>query len=130
MPTVPSAKGKTVTDLRTLARLLMPRTDWDGQHTAVLEQVSAMPGQGVSSTFRFGQNFGAVQMAIAGHGYVSHLVTPVTWKKHFKLSRDKGVSRSLAMDRFPNQAEKFSRVKDDGRAEAALLALYGLEVLT
>lgn len=96
---------------------------------AVLEQVHAMPKQGVSSTFRFGQCYGALQMAVVGHGYEVHDVTPQKWKKHFGLSNDKGVSRSVASQRFPQCAELFKRVKDDGRAEAALMALYGAEEL-
>lgn len=78
--------------------------------------------------FRFGQTYGALQMALAGHGYETHYVTPNTWKKHFKLSRDKGVSRGLAMRRFPDVASMFSRVMDDGRAEAALIALHAFEI--
>jgi len=56
-------------------------------------------------------------------------VTPSKWKAHFGLTRDKGVSRGMAMQRFPEYAEKFKRVKDDGRAEAALIALYGQETM-
>lgn len=88
-----------------------------------------MPKQGVASMFRFGENFGAVQMAVAGHGYEYHYVTPMMWKKHFRLSKNKGASRSLAMQRFPDNADLFSRVKDDGRAEAALIALYAYETV-
>jgi len=80
--------------------------------------------------FRFGQGYGAIQMALAGHKIPTRLVTPSKWKSHFGLSRDKGVSRGLAMQRFPEQAQMFSRVKDDGRAEAALIALYGQEKMT
>ena len=128
MPTLPNPKGKPETDLRELGRILRPFSD-KGRNIAVIEKVSAMPGQGVSSMFRFGQNFGAIQMAAAGHGYEIHYVTPTSWKKHFRLSKDKGVSRGLAGDRFPANSHQFTRVKDDGRAEAALLALYGLETI-
>ena len=68
-------------------------------------------------------------MACVGHGYEMHYATPASWKKHFKLSKDKGVSRATASQRFPQNAELFKRVKDDGRAEAALIALYGYEKL-
>lgn len=127
MPVVKGANGKTITDFFGLATALVP--NGDGPHVAMMEKVSAMPRQGVSSTFRFGENFGAVQMAVAGHGYEYHYVTPAKWKQYFHLSRDKGVSRSLAMQRFPDYADKFSRVKDDGRAEAALIALYAYETV-
>ena len=54
-------------------------------------------------------------------------VTPAKWKGYFGLSRDKGVSRGLAMQRFPDNASDFGRAKDDGRAEASLLCLYAAE---
>ncbi len=128
MPTLKNAKGKTELDLHTLFDLLAPEDD--AQRLAVVEQVGAMRGQGVSSMFRFGQGYGAIQMALAGHKIPTRLVTPSKWKSHFGLSRDKGVSRGLAMQRFPEQAQMFNRVKDDGRAEAALIALYGQEKMT
>lgn len=125
MPTLPNAKGKTELDLHTLHDLLTPEDDT--RHIAVVEQVAAMRGQGVSSMFRFGQGFGAIQMALAAHKIETHYVTPAKWKAHFGLSSDKGVSRGLAMRRVPDAAEQFKRVKDDGRAEATLLAIYGEE---
>jgi len=125
MPTIPNAKGKTELDLHTLHDLLAPEDDT--RHIAVVEQVAAMRGQGVSSMFRFGQGFGAIQMALAAHKIETHYVAPAQWKKHFGLSSDKGVSRGLAMRRVPEKAQEFKRVKDDGRAEATLLAIYGEE---
>ena len=127
MPVLPNTKGKTELDLHTLAGLLA--LEEPGPHVAVIEQVWALPNQGVSATFRFGQSFGALQMACIGHGHQTHYIPSMTWKKYFKLSSDKGVSRGLAMRRFPDNAPQFARVKDDGRAEAALIALYGWEVL-
>ena len=128
MPLIHGPRGKTVTDLYSLGKMLVPDRR-DLRNVAIIEDVHAMPKQGVSSTFRFGQNFGALQMAITGHGYEIYPVTPAVWKKFFKLSSDKGVSRGLAMQRFPDNASDFKRIKDDGRAEAALLALYGLEAI-
>jgi crossover junction endodeoxyribonuclease RuvC len=66
-------------------------------------------------------------MALAIYQIPHQLVTAAKWKKYFNLSQDKGISRRLASERFPHDAEQFSRVKDDGRAEAALLALYAAE---
>jgi Holliday junction resolvasome RuvABC endonuclease subunit len=127
MPLVASKAGRGETDVHNLARLLAPSGgNWN---IAVLEQVHAMPKQGVSSTFRFGQNYGACQMAISGHGYDVRDVTPQTWKKHFRLGSDGNASRALAMQRFPALAEALKRVKDHNRAEAVLLALYGLEII-
>tara|TARA_R110000796_G_scaffold168721_1_gene285657 strand:- start:1121 stop:1597 length:477 start_codon:yes stop_codon:yes gene_type:complete len=127
MPIMKSAKGKTILNLSEILNILQPE---DPHHNlAVIEQVGAMPNQGVSSTFRFGQGFGQLQMAIAAQKLPVQYVTPQKWKSHFGLSRDKGVSRSVAMQRFPEIADQFKRVKDDGRAEAALIALYGKEKL-
>lgn len=127
MPLVASKAGKPVTDIHNLARLLSPKGA--GHQIAILEQVHAMPNQGVSSTFRFGQNYGAIQMALAGHGYSVHDVTPNAWKKYFRLGSDGDASRGLAIQRFPQLADALKRVKDHNRAEAVLLALYGLEVI-
>jgi crossover junction endodeoxyribonuclease RuvC len=88
-----------------------------------------MPNQGVSSTFRFGQGFGQLQMGIVASKLPIEYVTPRQWKKYFDLTRDKGESRRLAKLCFPNHAHYFKRVKDDGRAEAALIGLYAKENL-
>jgi len=69
-------------------------------------------------------------MALAAHRIPVQYVTPSIWKKHFGLSKEKGVSRGFAIQRFPEHAESFQRVKDDGRAEAALIALYGKDKLS
>jgi crossover junction endodeoxyribonuclease RuvC len=124
MPTLPGPKGKVELDLYKILYLLDAGED---RATVWLEKVASRPGQGISSAFRFGEQFGALQMAVAARGHVLRMVTPSAWKKHFGLSADKGVARGLAMRRFPAQAEMFARVKDDGRAEAALIALYGME---
>jgi crossover junction endodeoxyribonuclease RuvC len=96
---------------------------------AVIERVGAMPGQGVSSTFKFGASFGVACGVLAALEIPCHRVSPASWKKHFRLSSDKEASRALALRLFPATAEHFSRKKDDGRAEAALIARYGSEVL-
>jgi crossover junction endodeoxyribonuclease RuvC len=123
MPVYKNAKGKTELNLYELHDILNPESD--EPHIAIVEQVSAMRGQGVTSMFRFGQAYGATQMAVAAHKIPMEFVTPAKWKGFMGLSRDKAVSRSLASQRFPKQADLFKRAKDDGRAEAALLALYG-----
>lgn len=127
MPVLSTTKGKTLLNYTELCNLLAPN---DAERSiAILEKVSAMPGQGVSSMFRFGQCLGALQMAIAGHGYEVFEPTASIWKKHFGLSKDKDASRGLAIQRFPGSSGAFTRKKDADRAEAALMALYGLEVL-
>lgn len=122
MPVSPGPKGKTELLHGALFEALQcPTCDvW-------VEQVGAMPGQGVSSMFRFGQTVGAIHMAVAARGHALRLVTPASWKRHFGLVKDKGAARGLAAQRFPAHASMFKRVRDDGRAEAALIALYGAE---
>lgn len=92
----------------------------------VIERVASMPKQGVASTFKFGTAYGIAQGVIGGLGWRHTLVTPQAWKKAMGCTSDKERSRRLAIERWPVRADLFARKKDDGRAEAALLALYGL----
>jgi crossover junction endodeoxyribonuclease RuvC len=96
---------------------------------AIIETVHAYRGQGVSSSFRFGQALGVVQGVIGAANVSAHYVTPQKWKKHFGLTADKSASRALAIELYPEIAHQFSRVKDDGRAEALLIAHYYKEAL-
>ena len=127
MPLSKTSTAKEEIDLRALAYVLAPYEGY-GRLIAVLEKVSSMPSDGHAGAFTFGLGYGALRMAVIGHGYEDHYVTPTIWKRHFKLSKDKGVSRSYAQTRFPRFADLFTRVKDDGRAEAAMIALYGAEL--
>jgi hypothetical protein len=96
---------------------------------AVIEKVSAMPGQGVVSMFNFGRSYGDVRGVIGALDIPLHFVTPQKWKKHFGLTSDKEQCRLRAIRIFPHAAESFKLKKHDGRAEAALIALYGAEIL-
>ena len=89
---------------------------------AVVEQVGAMPGQGVSSMFAFGQAFGLALGVLAGLGVATVTVTPAAWKRDLRLSAGKDAARLRAAQLWPTQAAEFKRVRDDGKAEAALLA--------
>lgn len=91
---------------------------------AVVEQVGAMPGQGVTSMFAFGQAYGLVLGVLAGLWIPTTTVTPTTWKKALKLNAGKDGARAKAAQLWPARAGEFKRVKDDGRAEAALLAYW------
>lgn len=107
-----------------LARII----DRFGPQAVIIERVSAMPGQGVSSTFKFGQAYGTVRGVVQALGVPVHLVSPTSWKRHFKLSADKEKARALAVRLWPS-SEHFERKKDHNRAEAALLARFGAETL-
>jgi hypothetical protein len=95
---------------------------------AIVELVGAMPKQGVSSTFKFGVAFGTLCGVVSALGIETHFVTPGKWKKHFLLSSEKEASRERALRLWPT-CPHFSRKKDHGRAEAALLARYGWETI-
>lgn len=97
---------------------------------AIVELVGSMPGQGVSSTFKFGEGCGVVRGVLAGLNIPVHYASPQRWKKHFRLSADKEESRRRALELFPVSGAAFARKKDDGRAEAALIALYHAETRT
>lgn len=120
---VPVAGGEiNAAELARLIRIHRPEL-------AVIERVSAMPGQGVVSMFNFGRSYGDVRGVIAAMEVPLHFVTPQKWKKHFGLTSDKDECRLRAIRMFPSVAESFKLKKHDGRAEAALIALYGAEVL-
>lgn len=106
------------------ARINMVRPD-----AAVIELVGARPGQGVSSMFKFGKSFGVVIGVCQALKIPTHFVAPQKWKKHFSLSADKDDSRRRATEYWPDRPELFAKKKHDGRAEAALIARYGSEVL-
>lgn len=119
---VPLAGGEI--DAATLAR----RINQLRPTMAIIEQVGAMPKQGVSSTFKFGTAYGTVRGVVQALGVPMHLVTPGRWKKHFRLDADKEKARALAIRLWPASCH-FERKKDHGRAEAALLARFGAETL-
>lgn len=95
---------------------------------AVVEDVGSRPGQGVSSMFKFGRTLGfahAIVLGIRPRPAVQ-FTTPTQWKaKLGLLNSDKGASREKAVALFPNVESRLMRVKDDGRAEALLMAHFG-----
>lgn len=123
MPTVEVAVGKSKKRRLSepmLAELLRPH----GVEHAALEQVGAMPGQGVSSMFQFGLSYGAIRGVLAGLRIPTTNVTPQKWQRDLKVTKGKEGNRQRAAELFPAYAASFSRVKDDGRADAALLAWW------
>ncbi len=92
---------------------------------AYVEQVGGMTGQSASAAFNFGRAAGAVEYTLKALGVRVELVAPQTWKRNLKINPGKDGSRAAAMRLWPDKAELFKRVKDDGRAESALIAEYG-----
>jgi len=90
----------------------------------VIEKVGAMPGQGVTSMFNFGRSAGIIEGIVVGLKIPHTYVTPQTWTKAVGRAAGKDASRMRAMELFPAKAELFKRAKDDGRADAALIAYW------
>ena len=97
------------------------------QHEApvFIEQVGARPGQGVSSMFNFGKSFGICLGVSAGLKLQTTTVSPVAWQRACKVEKGKDGHRLRATQTFPNYSNLFARKKDDGRADAALIAYWG-----
>ena len=92
---------------------------------AVIEQVSAMPGQGVTSMFNFGQSFGVLKGVFSAMQIPMDFVTPVKWKKFFNLiNTNKDSSRTKAIEIFPYISSELSRKKDANKADAILIASF------
>jgi crossover junction endodeoxyribonuclease RuvC len=91
----------------------------------VLEKVGGMTGQSASAAFTFGYGAGIVEGVLAAMRLPIALVTPQAWKRSAGIATDKGAAREAAMRLWPAHASRFARVKDDGRAEAALIARHG-----
>ena len=93
----------------------------------IIEQVGPRPMEGVKSVFRFGYGVGIWHgLIVARLGRLPATVLPQDWKKALGLTADKEEARALAAKLYPDLADKFKRVKDHGRAEALLMAHYGL----
>ena len=91
----------------------------------VIEHVSAMPGQGVTSMFNFGQSFGILKGICSAMNLSMYFVRPVKWKKHFNLiNSSKDASRTKAIEIFPYFSTNLSKKKDANKADAILIASY------
>ena len=125
----PDALGKIVIDGKALVGFLEQYKSLIA--LAVVERVHAMPDQGVSSMFRFGEGYGIVQGVLYAFGIRMLMPPPSVWKARLSLTQRKDDSLSLASNIFgpANTDRYFSRKKDNGRAEAALLAVYGAQSL-
>lgn len=97
----------------------------DAYVSACIEKVGARPGDGGTSAFRFGQTAGKLQAILEVLGIPATRVVPAQWKRSFSLLRqDKDAARLLAIARFPSAQKVLSRKKDNGRADALLIALW------
>ena len=94
----------------------------------VIEQVSAMPGQGVTSMFNFGQSFGILKGICSSMQLPMYFVRPTKWKKYFNLiNSQKDASRTRAIEIFPYLSTQLSKKKDSNKADAILIASFYYE---
>lgn len=122
MPTVPDGKKRKVSGYE-LMKLIGGYNRHDVE-MVYLEKVGAMPGQGVVSMFNFGRSYGAVEGAVSVLGLPLMYVTPQRWKRAAGLiGADKDASRGKVLDLYPDA--DVHRKKDNGRADAVLIARYG-----
>lgn len=123
-------KGKDVPAWTEWRRSWSFALEWASPDLVVIEDVSARPGQGVTSMFTFGRTLGFAHALAIGCGASVQTVTPSVWKAKMGLiNSGKGASREKACALYPSTAASLGRVKDDGRAEALLLAHYGRKFL-
>lgn len=118
----PRVKGRRQINegaLGELIRVIEPDFAW-------IERVHSMPKQGVTSSFSFGLSYGLVRGILAALEVPTQLVTPQEWKRMFRVGADKNEARIVACRIFPSAAGRFT---NDGRAEAALIALFGMQQL-
>ena len=102
---------------------------YDGEMNVVVEQVNAMPGQGVTSMFNFGQSFGVIKGVCSALNIPIYFVRPLKWKKYFDLIKtNKDASRTKAIQIYPHISDKISRKKDSNKADAILIASYFKDV--
>ena len=123
-------KGKRRVDMHALWDLVHGIASMHEPALAVVEDVHSMPKQGVVSSFTFGRAAASVEMALVAAGVPLHLVSPASWKRIMQLGADKDASRLKASRLFPACSSQWARKKDDGRAEAALLAYYASRITT
>lgn len=95
-----------------------------GRRRAVVERAQSMPGQGAGAMFKYGVGYGVILGVLGALGIPYETIRPHTWKGAAGLSKDKGASRRRACELWPDRSDLFARAKDDGRAEAALIARH------
>ncbi|NNM74763.1 hypothetical protein [Enterovirga aerilata] len=94
---------------------------------AIVEAVNAAPGMGVSGAFSFGRGAGIIEAALIAAGIVPEFVAPAVWKRAMRAPADKRLSRARATELFGGSDAHWPLSRHDGRAEAAMVALYGVK---
>ena len=126
MPTmIDGKKNKKQVNGSQVANIFKEKIDANKEISVVVEHVNAMPGQGVTSMFNFGQSFGVIKGVCSALSLPIHFVRPTKWKKHFNLiNTNKDASRTKVIEIYPEISSKLSRKKDANKADAILIARY------
>ena len=126
MPTmIDGKKNKKQVNGSQLTNIFKEKIDLNKEMSVVVEHVNAMPGQGVTSMFNFGQSFGVIKGVCSALSLPIYFIRPTKWKKHFNLiNTNKDASRTKAIQIYPEISSKLSRKKDSNRADAILIARY------
>ena len=118
-------KNKRQLNSAQLVNLLKSNIESNEETVIVVEQVNAMPGQGVTSMFNFGQTFGAIKGICAALSLPIFFVRPAKWKKHFELiNASKDASRTKVIEMYPSISDRLRKKKDVNKADAILIARY------
>ena len=126
MPTmIDGKKNKKQVNGSQVTNIIKERLDVNKEIVVVVEHVNAMPGQGVTSMFNFGQSFGVIKGVCSALSLPIYFVRPTKWKKHFNLIKtNKDASRTKAIEMYPEISNKLHRKKDSNKADAILIARY------
>ena len=126
MPTmIDGKKNKKQVNGSQVANIIKERLNGDNEIIVVVEHVNAMPGQGVTSMFNFGQSFGVIKGICSALSLPIYFVRPSKWKRHFNLIKtNKDASRTKVIQIYPEISSKLSRKKDSNKADAILIARY------
>ena len=118
-------KNKRQLNSALLVNIIKENISINEEIAIVVEQVNAMPGQGVTSMFNFGQTFGAIKGVCAALNLPIFFVRPSKWKKHFELiNSSKDSSRTKVIEMYPSLSNQLSKKKDVNKSDAILIARF------
>ena len=118
-------KNKRQLNSAQLVNIVKENINNNEEIAVVVEQVNAMPGQGVTSMFNFGQTFGAIKGVCAALSLPIYFVRPSKWKKHFELiNSSKDASRTKVIEMYPHLSDQLSKKKDVNKSDAILIARF------
>ena len=126
MPTmIDGKKNKRQVNGAQVANIIKEKLGDNKETVVVVEHVNAMPGQGVTSMFNFGQSFGVIKGICSALSIPIYFVRPTKWKKYFNLIKtNKDASRTKVIEVYHEISSKLSRKKDSNKADAILIARY------